>query len=285
MKSIVSRQPLIMVTNDDGITSPGLLEALEAVHELGEVLVVAPLTQQTAAGRSFPARDTQSEPERRRLVLSSGAAVDAYAINGTPAQAVRHGMLLYADRQPDLLVSGINYGENVGLSVTISGTVGAAIEGASFGVPALAASLETDPAHHLSNSTEVNFTTAGAFVRRLAQAMLATPLPAGVDILKLDVPYSATAETAWRITRVSRQRIVHSSVDEDGKTRRLQGYYRTFDLGSLERDSDAYALLVDAAVSLSPMTIDLSAPIDRRTALARTLIAVLGDAVEWLLPS
>ena len=86
-----------------------------------------------------------------------------HAVGGSPAQAVLHGLLEIMPVQPDLVVSGINYGENVGSGITVSGTVGAAMEGASQGVPSLAVSLETDAEHHLTYSTEVRFLRRGSF--------------------------------------------------------------------------------------------------------------------------
>lgn len=265
----MTERPLILVTNDDGIESPGLLAAVEAVYDLGDVLVVAPETQQTAAGRSFPPREITAKVHR--LQLSDGATVEGRGLTATPAQVVRQALLIHAPRQPDLLVSGINYGENVGSSVTISGTIGAAIEGAAFGVPGLAASLETEIEHHLSHSDVVDFTAAGAFLRRFARTMLASHLPDGVDILKLDVPYNATPDTPWRITKVSRQRSIHSLIEELDGVKRLRGYYREFDVEALEPDSDAYAITVDEVVSVSPLTIDLTAHVDRAT-LAEALV-------------
>lgn len=259
----MTERPLILITNDDGIASHGLREAIQAVYDLADVLVVAPLTQQTAAGRSFPARDIHVE--EHELSLENGAVVPALALTGTPAQAVRQAILVNAERQPDLCISGINYGENVGAGVTVSGTIGAAIEAATFDIPGIAASLETDVEHHLTNSDLVDFSAAGYFVRRLTQAVLKNGLPAGVDILKLDVPYDATTATPWRITHVSRRRSIHSSVVEKNGVRRLRGYYREFDLDTLEPDSDAYALIVDEVVSVSPLTIDMTANVDAHT--------------------
>ncbi len=254
--------PLILVTNDDGIASPGLHAAIEAVSDLGELLVIAPLTQQTAASRSFPPR--RGEIVERTIRLSGGREVQAWALDGSPAQAVRWGILALAPRQPDLLISGINYGENIGMSVTVSGTVGAAIEGATFGVPGLAVSLEVeDPSHHLNHSDEVDFSAARFFLRQFARVMLCTKLPPDVDILKLDVPTNATPTTPWRLTRLSRQRVIHSGVRVENGRKFLQGYYRAFDPETLEHDSDAYAVLVDRVVSLTPLSIDLTARVDR----------------------
>lgn len=253
-------RPLILVTNDDGIASPGLLAAVRCVLDLGEVWVVAPRVQQSGSGRSFPVHKVEAQES---VLTVDGINVPALALDTSPAQAVRHGVLRFVPRQPDLAIAGINYGENVGGSVTISGTIGAAIETASFGIPTLAASLETEKQYHFGQSTEVDFGTAAVFVRRFAQWMLAHGLPSGVDIFKLDVPGAAKPDTPWRITRVSHQPYWVSSVvvDEHGK-KHLRGYVRHVDLDKLEPDSDVHAIAVDKVVSLSPLTIDLTAKVN-----------------------
>jgi 5'-nucleotidase len=267
-------RPLILITNDDGIASPGLLAAVRCVLDLGEVWVVAPRVQQSGSGRSFPVHKAVSprragsrgpngvEVQESTLAVD-GSAVPAFALNTSPAQAVRHGLLRFVPRRPDLAIAGINYGENVGGTITISGTIGAAIETASFGIPTLAASLETEKQYHFGQSTEVDFSTAAVFVRRFAQWMLVHGLPSGVDIFKLDVPAVAKPDTAWRITRVSRQPYWVSpvAVDEQGK-KHLRGYVRHIDLEKLEPDSDVHAIAVDKVVSLSPLTIDLTATVN-----------------------
>jgi 5'-nucleotidase len=109
-----------------------------------------------------------------------------YAVGGTPAQAVLHAVLEILPAKPDLVVSGINYGENVGVGITISGTVGAALEAAALGIPALAASLETDPSHHHSYSEEVDFSTAAVFTAFFGRLLLERRMPPDADVLKID---------------------------------------------------------------------------------------------------
>jgi 5'-nucleotidase len=247
--------------------------AVNAVAPLGDVLVAAPKTQQTAAGRSLMAIPWKVEPYD--LTLRDGTPVNAYAVEGTPAQAVRGGLLLLSERRPDLLVSGINYGENVGVGVTISGTVGAAIEGATFGVPGLAVSLETDLEHHFVHSDTVDFSTAAYFTHLFARMMLDLSLPPHTDLLKLDIPRAATPETPWRITRVSRQSYWRSLIEEIEGTRQYTGYERNIDPDTLEPDSDIYAIAVDAVISVTPMTIDLTANEDF-AALAEEVKQALG---------
>jgi 5'-nucleotidase len=253
-------QTLILITNDDGIASPGLLAAVRAVLDLGEVWVVAPRLQQSGLGRSF----TSGKVQVQQGVLDiDGTQVRTFALDTSPAQAVRHGILRFLPRVPDLAISGINYGENLGGSVTISGTIGAAIEATSFGIPTFAASLETDRQYHFSHSSEVDFSTAGRFVRRLAKWLLTNGVPEGVDLLKLEVPSDAKPDTPWRMTRVSRQQYFVSPVTIDGRgEKHLAGYVRRIDFETLEPDSDIQAVAVDRVVSLSPLTIDLTSKLD-----------------------
>ena len=148
----------ILLTNDDGIRSPGLWAAAETLSELGFVTVAAPQRQSSGTGRSLPS--TSDGIISAEVVHVRGKEWTVYAVGGTPAQAVLHGILEIMPQRPDLVVSGINYGENVATGVTISGTVGAALEAASHALPALAMSLETERALHTSYSTDIDFSAA-----------------------------------------------------------------------------------------------------------------------------
>ena len=253
----IGTQPLILVTNDDGIASLGLRAAVRSVLDLGEVRVIAPRVQQSGLGRSFP---NGPAPVEEGFLEIDGKRVHSVCMDTSPAQVVRLGLLSFLPRLPDLAIAGINYGENLGGCVTVSGTIGAAIETASFGIPTLAASLETEAKYHFAVDAEVDFRAAAAFVRRLAQALLSGGMPAGADILKLDVPGDATAKTPWRTTCVSRQQYFVSNVSTDAHgNRRISGYKKEINYDTLERDSDIYAVALDRVVSVSPMTIDLTA--------------------------
>lgn len=251
-------QPLILVTCDDGIESPGLLAAVRAVLPLGDVIVSAPCDQQTGAGRSLPSSSDGAIHEVSYSI--NGHRVPAYGLYGSPAQAVLYALVELVPRAPALCVSGINFGENVGSGVTTSGTIGAALEAADCGVPALAVSLETDKAYHYQHSDLVDFATATYFARIFAQRLLAGKLPDDVDVLKLDVPAEATPETPWRVTRLSRQRYFHALPSGRrylAEKRRL-GYHMVVDRARLEPDSDIHALAVDRMVAVTPLSLDLT---------------------------
>src|SRR5512144_197939 len=162
-------KPQILLTNDDGILSPGLWAAAAALSKLGFVTVTAPRDQCSGMGRSLPSTSDGIIEEKKVQVNDQEWTV--YSVGGSPAQTVLYGILDVMKRQPDLVVSGINYGENVATGVTISGTVGAALEGAALGIPSLAVSLEAAPEYHLSYSEKVSFLAAAEFTYRFAEIL------------------------------------------------------------------------------------------------------------------
>ena len=252
-------RPLILITNDDGIYSPGLRSAVRGVRHIAEVIIAAPSKQQSGTGRSFVISGGEVRPVPYVL---EGEEFLAYAISATPAPTVRRALLTLTPRRPDLVISGINYGENLGTGITVSGTIGAAIEAATFGIPALAISLETDPKHHMSISDDIDFSHAAYFCELFSRRLLQIGLPAGVDFLKVDIPMSATRDTPWSVVRVSRQQYYHSVVGKglNGEAL-LTGYARSVDMEKLEADSDVHAMFVKKIVAVSPITIDLTAPV------------------------
>lgn len=267
---------LIVLTNDDGIDSPGLLAAAAALSELGWVMVVAPREQQSGMGRSMPYHVDGIIHKRVKLV--NDEAWETYAVGGTPAQAVQHAIYELAERRPDLVVSGINFGENVGSGVTISGTVGAAMEAASYGIPALAVSLETLPEYHKSHSSDIDFATAAYFTAFFAARLLRIPRVPDVDLLKLEVPANATPETPWRVVRQSRHSYYvptapdRVDLSHPGKL----GYAINPDLSAAEPDSDIGAIAFQHVVAVTPMSLDLTS----RVALAEFDAALRGSGEE-----
>jgi 5'-nucleotidase len=258
----MDEKPQILLTNDDGIASPGLWAAAEALSELGYVHVAAPRDQFSGAGRSFPI--TTDGVIRAQQMQVGGKEWTVYSVGGTPAQVVQHAVLEILPALPDLVVSGINYGENLGTGITASGTVGAALEAASLGISALAISLETDPGHHLSYSEEVDFAAAAHFARAFGRLLLTHPMPPDVDVLKVDVPAGATPDTPWTVTRLSRVLYYESlppereSWEQPGRV----GYRLRGDPSQDQDDSDVYALRQKRMVSVTPLTLDLTSRID-----------------------
>ncbi len=255
-------RPLILITNDDGVSSKGLRCAAEACESLGELLICAPAVQMTGTGRSMPSTsEGRIFPQDMTI---NGRVITAYAIEGSPAQVVQHGLFEIAERPIDLVVSGINYGENLGEGVTVSGTVGATLESGSFGVSSIAISLETDPEHYLNPVEHIDFSTAVHFLRLFAQRVLAHGMPPFTRVLKIDIPRHATPQTEWRWTRLSQVRYFlpvkprRRRPDDPGP----MGYETLKNFDHVERDSDVYAVRVDQVVSITPLTMDFTAPID-----------------------
>ncbi|MGD8398510.1 MAG: 5'/3'-nucleotidase SurE [Anaerolineae bacterium] len=261
---MTGKRPLILVTCDDGIESPGLRAAVGAALHLGDVIVSAPCDQQTGAGRSLPTfHDGAIHAVEYEL---DGRQVPAYGVFGSPAQAVLYALVELVPRRPALCVSGINFGENVSTGITGSGTVGAALEAADNDVPALAVSLEVPQAFHYQHSEEIDFATAAHFTRFFARRLLAREMPPDVDVLKVDVPDDATPDTPWRVTRLSRQRYFHAR--PSGRRylteKRRLGYHMGIDEETLDPDSDTWALVVDRVVSVTPLTLDLTSRVALR---------------------
>jgi 5'-nucleotidase len=254
-----NNKPQILLTNDDGILSPGLWAAAGKLSEVGYVTVVAPREQSTGMGRSLPGSSDGIIEERD--VQVNGQSWKVYAVGGSPAQAVIHGILEVMPKRPDIVVSGINYGENLGTGITISGTVGAAMEAAAMDVPSIAVSLETEREHHTSYSTDIDFSAAAHFTAKFASAMLNNHLPEGVDLLKLEIPASATNETEWKLTRLSRMRYYKSLApkrdrwDVPGKL----DYARHPDLSLFPKDSDVYVMCLERKVAVTPLMLDMTA--------------------------
>ena len=253
------RKRQILLTNDDGIRSPGLWAAAKALSTLGFVTVAAPREQSTGMGRSLPS--TSTGIIHVESVEVGGQTWTVHAVQGSPAQAVLHGILEIMPQRPDLVVSGINYGENVGSGIAISGTVGAAMEAASVGIPSIAVSLETEKHHHFSYSTDVDFSVAAHFAQVFARQVLKHGLPTGVQLLKVDLPSNATSETPWLWTRLSTQQYYVST-----KPKRVSwdkpapvGYELSPDIEHEPVGTDVYTLVNDRKISVTPITLDMTA--------------------------
>lgn len=258
-------KPNILLTNDDGILSPGLWAAAAALSHLGFVTVAAPKEQASGTGRSLPS--TSSGRIHEEIVTVGGQPWKVYAIDGTPAQAVEHGILEIMPQRPDLVVSGINYGENVANGITISGTVGAAMEAASLGIPALAMSLQMEPEHNLSYSTEIDFSAAAHFTALFSRLLLDRPLPGGVDLIKVDVPAAATPHTPWEWTEVSQERYyIPLKPDRTSWQEPTRIGYKVDLRLDLERpNSDVYIINQKRHVSATPLTLNMTARVDGDT--------------------
>lgn len=252
----------ILLTNDDGIQSPGLWAAARALSALGYVHVVAPRDQFSGAGRSLPS--TSDGIITASQVQVNGQSWPVFSVGGTPAQAVLHALYEILPQPPDLVVAGINYGENLSTGITVSGTVGAALEGAANGIPSLAISLETDKEDHLSYSTRVDFSAAAHFTAFFGYLLLERRLPPDVDVLKVDVPCDATPETPWEMARLSRMNhyVPVSPRRTSWDVPELVGYRRQDEAIHTSPGSDVYVLGALRHVAVTPLSLDLTSRVD-----------------------
>jgi len=229
----------ILVTNDDGIHSPGLTVLAKALSRVGEVWVVAPDRERTAVAHSV----TLHKPLR---VHQLGTRI--YAVNGTPVDCVNLAVLKVMSAPPDLLVAGINKGVNLGDDVLYSGTVSAAMEGTILGVPSMAVSQE--------GQEHLNFDAAARYAVRIARLILKEGLP-DETLVNLNIPNRAFRSiTGVRVTCLSRRRFdnpIIEKVDPHGRTY----YWIAGTRVSWSRSKDAdHEALEQGAVSLTPIHLD-----------------------------
>lgn len=170
-----SKKPLILVTNDDGITSPGIAALVEVMKDLGEVAVIAPDKPQSGVGHAITINATLRINKTKIHNLK-----EEYSITGTPVDCVKMALHKILMRKPDLCVSGINHGSNISINVIYSGTMSAAIEGAIEEIPSIGFSL-------LDDSINADFTASKAIVKVIAKSVLKNGLPKNI-CLNVNIP-------------------------------------------------------------------------------------------------
>ena len=172
--STASRPMRILVSNDDGIDAPGIWALAQELKKIGSVTVVAPDKQQSAVGHAI----TMNYP-LRAVPFRKNNEFFGYAVEGTPADAVKLGVKFLLKEPPDMVVSGINHGSNTAINIIYSGTVSAATEGMILGIPSIAVSLTT--------YDDADFSYAARFAARLSQLVAQKGLPDGT-LLNVNVP-------------------------------------------------------------------------------------------------
>lgn len=247
----------ILVTNDDGVFSPGLAAAAEAAAELGDVTIIAPTQQKTGSGRSLLG-DRNQKFQTAELEIG-GRRFTARHIDCTPALVVKHAFnTILKGVDFDLAVSGVNYGENIGYDITISGTVGAAMEAAVSGIPAIAVSLQTSVDNHLTYG-DIDFSCAKYFLSAFIERFRDKGPFRGFDVLKIDVPETADRNTGWVLTRLSPKPYFRTLLDGVNHESPLSAGKLVADSGPFEEGTDAYVLTRERKVSVTPLILDLTA--------------------------
>ncbi|MCB1061038.1 MAG: 5'/3'-nucleotidase SurE [Calditrichaeota bacterium] len=235
---------IILISNDDGVHSPGLHALVRAVADLGQVWVVAPDREQSAVGHSI----TIAEPIRL-TDMTVGGAFRSFAVSGSPADCVKLALSELLPETPALVISGINRGENTGISIIYSGTVSAATEGAINGIPAMAVSLDS--------FTHEDFGPSAAIARRAAQQALADGMPEGT-LLNVNVPALPTERIRGiKVIRQGQGRFKETFLKRNDPRGRTYYWMDGHKLPLNETDTDGTAL-TEGYVAVTPIHFDLT---------------------------
>ncbi len=236
-------RPTILVSNDDGVDAPGIRVLASALAEIGDVSVVAPDRERSAASHSL----TLQVPLRAQRIDDSTVSVD-----GTPTDCVMLAVRNLLQKRPDLVVSGINRGPNMGDDLTYSGTVAAAMEGTLLGIPSIAVSLDRP------GDRPYDYRAAGAVARELATVVLERGLPEWT-LLNVNVPHVPLREIKGiKITKQGKQ--IYEDLIVEKTDPRGRAYYwigGQQETWSIEPNTD-YTTLAKGYVSVMPVQLDLT---------------------------
>ena len=243
----MSKRPLILVTNDDGISAPGIRTLISAMNELGEVIVVAPDSPQSAMGHAITINSTL---QCNQVKIDDGPQIE-YSCSGTPADCVKLGINEILDKKPDICVSGVNHGSNSSINVIYSGTMSAAVEASIEGIPAIGFSL-------LDYSWNANFNEIKKYLINITKQALLNGIPKGNA---LNVNFPKLKEKDIKGIKICRQANAYwvekfdKRVNPQGKEYYwLTGEFINKDNG---HDSDEWAL-ANGFISIVPVKFDLT---------------------------
>jgi len=245
---------LIMVTNDDGVTSPGITALADAVSELGNVMIIGPEAEQSAAGMSLtfgrPLRVTKVHVGRRVC----------YAVSGSPADSTLIGVHHILPRKPDAVVSGINKGENLTIQdIFASGTVAAALSAALLGIPAIAFSMEMPPGRNvIHGKKDRSFSVPAKFAAQILKDVLERGLPRGADMLNVNFPWGTTTKTKVRVTTLEVRKWRDSVLEREDPRGRPYYWLWGSRMPNFRKASDAYAVHKEGAISITPLSFDFT---------------------------
>lgn len=243
------KKPLILVTNDDGITAPGIRALIDVMNEIGDVVVVAPDSPQSGMGHAITINSTlYCDP----VTINKNASQKEFSCSGTPVDCVKMASREILDRKPDLCVSGINHGSNSAINVIYSGTMSAAVEAGIEGIPAIGFSL-------LDYAMDANFEPSKKYIKTIVKNVLKNGLPKGV-VLNVNIPKLSEAEIKG--VKICRQANAHWVEEFDKRTNPmgrdyywLSGKFINEDKGE---DTDEWALH-NGYISIVPTQFDLTA--------------------------
>lgn len=241
------QRPLILVTNDDGITAPGIRNLVEFMNEIGEVVVVAPNSPQSGQGHAITINQTLTFEE----INLEGPQKD-FSLSGTPVDCVKFALDKILPRRPDLVVSGINHGANSSINVIYSGTMSAAVEAGVEGLQAIGFSL-------LDFSWDADFLQAKEQIQRIVKKVLENPLPKGV-VLNVNIPKLNKEEIKG--IKVCKQADAkwEENFDERINPHGKKYYWLTGYFNNMDNSEDAdETALSEGYISVVPVKFDLTA--------------------------
>jgi 5'-nucleotidase len=244
----MKEKPLILVTNDDGITAPGIRNLIAAMNEIGDVVVVAPDSPQSGMGHAITVNNTLFvEP----VTIDDGPQIE-YSCSGTPADCVKLAVNELLNKKPDLCVSGINHGSNSSINVIYSGTMSAAVEAGIEGIPAIGFSL-------LDYSWNAEFQHLRDYAKKIAQNVLENGLQQGV-VLNVNIPKSP--EKKFKGIKICRQARAfwEENFDKRVNPHGREYYWLTGKFVNMDKgeDTDEWALQ-NNYISVVPVQFDLTA--------------------------
>jgi 5'-nucleotidase len=256
----------ILLTNDDGIHSPALKSLWNSLIKLSnvEIVTVVPEHEMSAAGKSI----TLHKPLRINKVVSKlqkGKYHSAYLVSGTPADAVVVAFKFIIGEKPLITVSGINLGDNITIdNIFTSGTVAAAIQSALQGVKAISISSAVPSDFRIHPRPFSHFLAHGAISAKIVDFLLSNSFPSEVDLINVNFPFSLSSQTPVRITSLGRtkfENFILERVDPRGTT-----YYwiggNQINIDQSYLGTDLYALVVENAISITPIKLDLTASLE-----------------------
>lgn len=262
---VMNTEPLILVTNDDGIDSPGLAAAARAAMRVGQVVIAAPNEQQTAMGRAYPRRDDLGVIDIVELDIGLEETVPAYAVHGSPGYAAAYGIAEIAPkvigRKPTITISGINTGANCGTSITSSGTIGAALESVDMKVPAIAVSQEIlNYDERWPDFADLDYGSAEKAAEFWTRYVLENGMPRGADLLNVNVPEHVVDPDDYLFTFLELHPYYKAQPVPDRDW--CKPYQLRFDSEFGDKDavegSDIYTIHFLRKTSVTPMTVDMT---------------------------
>lgn len=241
------KKPLILITNDDGITAPGIRNLVSFMNEIGEVVVVAPDSPQSGKGHAVTINSVLTSEK----INMEGEQVD-YSLSGTPVDCVKFALDKILTRKPDLVVSGINHGSNSSINILYSGTMSAAVEAGVEGIQAIGFSL-------LDFSWDADFSQAKEYIQSIVRNVLENPLPKGI-VLNVNIPNLKKNEIKG--VKVCKQANAkwEENFDERVNPHGKKYYWLTGYFNNMDESENADEVALDTGyITIVPVKFDLTA--------------------------